>query len=90
MTFICLSFPGNRRGATEELAGVILRTRLVKNGAVGRISFWKCEGKTQTAKQFEDHPEYQVNVQYLGKAGAAQKIWMRQRLRQDFGATWIS
>ena len=75
---------------TEELAGVIFKNPI---GEKWELSDEYLSGnvreKLQVAKQFaEDHPEYQVNVQYLEQVQP--KDLDASEIEARLGATWIS
>ena len=75
---------------TEELAGVIFKNPIgEKWEPSGEYLSGNVREKLQIAKQFaEDHPEYQVNVQYLEQVQP--KDLDASEIEARLGATWIS
>ena len=75
---------------TEELAGVIFKNPIGEKWEPSdEYLSGNVRGKLQTAKQFaEDHPEYQVNVQYLEQVQP--KDLDASEIEARLGATWIS
>ncbi len=75
---------------TEELAGVIFKTPIGEKWEPSdEYLSGNVREKLQTAKQFaEDHPEYQVNVQYLEQVQP--KDLDASEIEARLGATWIS
>ena len=75
---------------TEELAGVIFKNPIGEKWEPSdEYLSGNVREKLQTAKQFaEDHPEYQVNVQYLEQVQP--KDLDASEIEARLGATWIS
>ncbi|WP_334304365.1 Eco57I restriction-modification methylase domain-containing protein [Blautia massiliensis (ex Durand et al. 2017)] len=75
---------------TEELAGVIFKNPIGKKWEPSdEYLSGNVREKLQIAKQFaEDHPEYQVNVQYLEQVQP--KDLDASEIEARLGATWIS
>ena len=75
---------------TEELAGVIFKNPIgEKREPSDEYLSGNVREKLQIAKQFaEDHPEYQVNVQYLEQVQP--KDLDASEIEARLGATWIS
>ena len=75
---------------TEELAGVIFKNPIGEKWEPSdKYLSGNVREKLQTAKQFaEDHPEYQVNVQYLEQVQP--KDLDASEIEARLGATWIS
>ncbi len=75
---------------TEELAGVIFKDPIGEKWEPSdEYLSGNVREKLQTAKQFaEDHPEYQVNVQYLEQVQP--KDLDASEIEARLGATWIS
>ena len=75
---------------TEELAGVIFKNPLGEKWEPSdEYLSGNVREKLQIAKQFaEDHPEYQVNVQYLEQVQS--KDLDASEIEARLGATWIS
>ena len=75
---------------TEELAGVIFRNPISEKWEPSdEYLSGNVREKLQIAKQFaEDHPEYQVNVQYLEQVQP--KDLDASEIEARLGATWIS
>ena len=75
---------------TEELAGVIFKNPIGEKWEPSdEYLSGNVREKLQTAKQFaEDHPEYQVNVQYLEHVQP--KDLDASEIEARLGATWIS
>lgn len=75
---------------TEELAGVIFKNPISEKWEPSdEYLSGNVREKLQIAKQFaEDHPEYQVNVQYL--AQVQPKDLDASEIEARLGATWIS
>lgn len=75
---------------TEELAGVIFKNPIGEKWEPSdEYLSGNVREKLQTAKQFaEDHPEYQVNVQYLEQVQP--KDLDVSEIEARLGATWIS
>ena len=75
---------------TEELAGVIFKNPISEKWEPSdEYLSGNVREKLQTAKQFaEDHPEYQVNVQYLEQVQP--KDLDASEIEARLGATWIS
>lgn len=75
---------------TEELAGVIFKNPIGEKWEPSdEYLSGNVREKLQIAKQFaEDHPEYQVNVQYLGQVQP--KDLDASEIEARLGATWIS
>lgn len=77
-------------GLTEELAGVIFKNPIGEKWEPSdEYLSGNVREKLLTAKQFaEDHPEYQVNVQYLEQVQP--KDLDASEIEARLGATWIS
>ena len=75
---------------TEELAGVIFKNPISEKWEPSdEYLSGNVREKLQIAKQFaEDHPEYQVNVQYLEQVQP--KDLDASEIEARLGATWIS
>ena len=75
---------------TEELEGVIFKNPIGEKWEPSdEYLSGNVREKLQTAKQFaEDHPEYQVNVQYLEQVQP--KDLDASEIEARLGATWIS
>ena len=75
---------------TEELAGVIFKNPIGEKWEPSdEYLSGNVKEKLQIAKQFaEDHPEYQVNVQYLEQVQP--KDLDASEIEARLGATWIS
>ena len=75
---------------TEELAGVIFKNPISEKWEPSdEYLSGNVREKLQIAKQFaEDHPEYQVNVQYLEQVQP--KNLDASEIEARLGATWIS
>lgn len=75
---------------TEELAGVIFKNPISEKWEPSdEYLSGNVREKLQIAKQFaEDHPEYQVNVQYLERVQP--KDLDASEIEARLGATWIS
>ena len=75
---------------TEELAGVIFKNPISEKWELSdEYLSGNVREKLQIAKQFaEDHPEYQVNVQYLEQVQP--KDLDASEIEARLGATWIS
>ncbi|RHK95802.1 hypothetical protein DW040_08270 [Blautia obeum] len=75
---------------TEELAGVIFKNPISEKWEPSdEYLSGNVREKLQIAKQFaEDHPEYQVNVQYLEQVQS--KDLDASEIEARLGATWIS
>ena len=75
---------------TEELAGMIFKNPIGEKWEPSdEYLSGNVREKLQTAKQFaEDHPEYQVNVQYLEQVQP--KDLDASEIEARLGATWIS
>lgn len=75
---------------TEELAGVIFKNPIGEKWEPSdEYLSGNVREKLQIAKQFaEDHPEYQVNVQYLEQVQP--KDLDASEIEAKLGATWIS
>ena len=75
---------------TEELAGVIFKNPIGEKWVPSdEYLSGNVREKLQIAKQFaEDHPEYQVNVQYLEQVQP--KDLDASEIEARLGATWIS
>lgn len=75
---------------TEELAGVIFKNPISEKWEPSdKYLSGNVREKLQIAKQFaEDHPEYQVNVQYLEQVQP--KDLDASEIEARLGATWIS
>ena len=75
---------------TEELEGVIFKNPIGEKWEPSdEYLSGNVRKKLQTAKQFaEDHPEYQVNVQYLEQVQP--KDLDASEIEARLGATWIS
>ena len=75
---------------TEELAGVIFKNPIGEKWEPSdEYLSGNVREKLQVAKQFaEDHPEYQVNVQYLEQVQP--KDLDASEIEARLGATWIS
>ena len=75
---------------TEELAGVIFKNPISEKWEPSdEYLSGNVREKLQIAKQFaEDHPEYQVNVQYLEQVQP--KELDASEIEARLGATWIS
>ena len=75
---------------TEELAGVIFKNPISEKWEPSdEYLSGNVREKLQMAKQFaEDHPEYQVNVQYLEQVQP--KDLDASEIEARLGATWIS
>ena len=75
---------------TEELAGIIFKNPISEKWEPSdEYLSGNVREKLQTAKQFaENHPEYQVNVQYLEQVQP--KDLDASEIEARLGATWIS
>ena len=75
---------------TEELAGIIFKNPISEKWEPSdEYLSGNVREKLQIAKQFaEDHPEYQVNVQYLEQVQT--KDLDASEIEARLGATWIS
>ena len=75
---------------TEELAGIIFKNPISEKSLhKDEYLSGNVREKLQIAKQFaEDHPEYQVNVQYLEQVQP--KDLDASEIEARLGATWIS